>query len=213
MQFAIINGERVRPQKGLRGACQNCGGVLIAKCGNYVIHHWAHLTRKHCDSWWEPETEWHRAWKNNFPDNFQEAILFNPETGEKHIADLKSDNGNIVEFQHSPIAEEERLSREDFYLKFGKNMTWVLDCSDRSLNFMFHQGFIHDTSFEYGVDKTIIWMGRQKLFEKWSVSKAYVLLDFGYETLWWLRAYDAFKKEIIVNARHKNVFIRKIKGE
>jgi competence CoiA-like predicted nuclease len=42
---------------------------------------------------------------------------------EKHIADVKTPNGLVVEFQHSAISAEEKLSRETFY----KNMIWVVD--------------------------------------------------------------------------------------
>ena len=42
---------------------------------------------------------------------------------KKHIADVRADNGIVVEFQHSFIKQEEIASREQFY----KNMVWVVD--------------------------------------------------------------------------------------
>ena len=45
------------------------------------------------------------------------------QTGEVHIADIKTPNGLVVEFQHSAINSEERLSRE----RYHKNMIWVVD--------------------------------------------------------------------------------------
>jgi hypothetical protein len=108
---------------GLIDTCPGCGQPVVAKCGEHRIHHWAHKSNKTCDSWWEPETEWHRNWKSNFPVEWQECFLPDEQTGEKYIADVKSAFDFVVEFQHSAIKPEERISREKFY----KNMVWVVD--------------------------------------------------------------------------------------
>lgn len=47
------------------------------------LHHWAHRSTTLCDRWFEPETEWHRSWKNEFPVELQE-IRHQAETGEIH---------------------------------------------------------------------------------------------------------------------------------
>src|SRR5262249_50195279 len=86
------------------------------------VHHWAHQGTRTCDRWWEPETEWHRAWKNQFPKECQEKI-HQSETGEKHIADVKTESGGILEFQRSHLHQDERKARENFYPK----MVWVVD--------------------------------------------------------------------------------------
>ncbi|MFH1368046.1 MAG: competence protein [Elusimicrobiota bacterium] len=85
--------------------------------------HWAHKSKISCDPWWENETEWHRTWKNNFPQDWQEIIHKDSTTGERHVADIKTDKGFVIEFQHSAIKPDEIKSREDFY----KNMVWVID--------------------------------------------------------------------------------------
>lgn len=83
-----------------------------------MINHWKHKSLEKCDSWSEPETEWHRGWKNNFPKEFQEVVKFNEVTGEKHIADIHNTNNNLtIEIQHSPITQEEIKSREAFLRK------------------------------------------------------------------------------------------------
>jgi hypothetical protein len=56
-----------------------------------------HIGDKKCDSWWEPETEWHRSWKSNFLDEWQELVLRDKQTGEKHIADVCTDYGLVIE--------------------------------------------------------------------------------------------------------------------
>jgi hypothetical protein len=123
MKFAIVNGEKAEAQQGLRGACVHCQSETIAKCGTERIEHWAHKSKVSCDPWWENETEWHRAWKKDFPKDWQEISHFDSKNEEKHIADIKTDKGFVIEFQHSAITDDEIKSREDFY----KNMVWVVD--------------------------------------------------------------------------------------
>jgi competence protein CoiA len=95
---------------------------VIAKCGDHRVRHWAHSRARVCDRWWESETEWHRAWKNEFPPDWQEIIQI-AQDGEKHVADVKSETGMVIEFQHSYLKPEERMAREGFY----KQMIWVVD--------------------------------------------------------------------------------------
>lgn len=71
----------------------------------------------------EKETDWHRAWKNNFPAECQEFIQHDGQSGEKHIADVRTPHGLVIEFQHSHLDPDERAARERFY----GNMVWVVD--------------------------------------------------------------------------------------
>ena len=121
MKVANVDGQRREASPRLSGKCNVCGALTIAKCGEIRVRHWAHRNVSACDHWWEPETEWHRNWKNRFPENCQE-IIQTAADGEKHIADVKTDSGLVVEFQHSSIKPEERQSRERYY---GK-MVWVV---------------------------------------------------------------------------------------
>lgn len=123
MHFALINNNRVEAQPQLQGLCLCCSQPVIAKCGTHKIWHWAHRSKINCDNWWEPETEWHRNWKNNYPDDWQEISLRDEKTGEKHIADVRTVHNLVIEFQHSHMDPQERTSREKFY----KNMVWVVD--------------------------------------------------------------------------------------
>jgi competence protein CoiA len=123
MHFALINNNRVEAQPELKGLCSCCSRPVIAKCGTKKIWHWAHQSKINCDNWWEPETKWHRNWKNNYPNNWQELPLLDEKTGEKHIADVRTVHNLVIEFQHSHIDPQERTSRETFY----KNMVWLVD--------------------------------------------------------------------------------------
>lgn len=123
MKFALIDNQKKEAAKGLMGICPICHQSVIAKCGGTRIDHWAHKSLAQCDIWWEHETEWHRNWKNKFPMEWQEVVAIDEMTGEKHIADIKTDKGLVIEFQHSYISPEERILREQFY----KDMVWVVD--------------------------------------------------------------------------------------
>lgn len=123
MKFALVNNIKTEALKGVKGFCPICESELTANCGDYKIHHWSHKKTRNCDPWWEPETEWHRTWKNNYPNEWQEISLFDEQAGEKHIADIRTIHNLVVEFQHSHIDPKERFSREKFY----KNMVWVVD--------------------------------------------------------------------------------------
>jgi len=120
MKFALVNGERKEAQPNINGRCPCCNCPVIAKCGKVRIPHWAH--RGMCDSWWEGETDWHRLWKGHFPMEWQE-VIHKAENNETHIADVKTDQGYVIEFQHSHLDDQERISRESFY----QNMLWVVD--------------------------------------------------------------------------------------
>ena len=122
MQFAQVNEQRVRPKPSLSGLCPCCGEEVIAKCGSVKIWHWAHKSKSHCDAWYENETVWHRTWKNQFSADWSE-IVHCSTSGEKHVADVKTESGLVIEFQHSHISVDERLSREKFY----EQMIWVVD--------------------------------------------------------------------------------------
>lgn len=136
MKYAMVEGVRSEALPRAKGLCCACGNPTVAKCGEKILWHWAHVSRKMCDKWWENETAWHRRWKSYFPDEFQEIVHFDEATGEKHIADVKTANGMVIEFQNSPMSPQEMRSREEFY---GK-MIWILNGdSFRNNFFIFHK--------------------------------------------------------------------------
>lgn len=126
MLIALVNNQRALAAPKLKGLCPACKQGVTAKCGEHRAWHWAHVSKKDCDSWWE-ETEWHRVWKAKFPVDWQEIVLLDTQTGEKHVADVRTGRGLVIEFQHSPLDPQERGTREAFY----KNMVWVVDAAHR----------------------------------------------------------------------------------
>ena len=73
MKYAVSNDQRIEATPKAVGKCPCCGADLIARCGDLKVWHWAHKGRRVCDHWWESETEWHRAWKDTFPKEWQEV--------------------------------------------------------------------------------------------------------------------------------------------
>lgn len=131
MQFALVNGHRSTAQPKTSGTCQFCGDNMIAKCGPKTIWHWAHSPKRKCDPWWENETPWHREWKSYFPEDWRERVHEDPATNEKHIADIKTDVGRVLEFQNSPMPLDELQSRENFY----GDMIWIVNGAKFKDNF------------------------------------------------------------------------------
>ena len=171
MRFALVDGHRADPHPGGLGICCYCGCRMIPKCGRYVRWHWAHERRSSCDPWQEGETDWHMAWKDCFPEEFQEILHIDDTTKEKHIADVKTSAGIVVEVQHSRISDAELRSREDFY----RNMIWIVDARDNC------GWFLLGTSFDpVGHDPLCCqfeWWGRGSLVKWWSEATKPVFFD------------------------------------
>jgi len=166
MKFALYGGKKVKAEASLKGAlCPICGAEVIAKCGDKNIHHWAHKSNKECPHWWENETKWHRDWKNQFPEDWQEVVLYNSETGEKHIADIKTPNGLVIEFQHSSIEKKEVSTRNNFY----NNIIWIVDGTRRKTDKKkFNEIFPEESNWD-----------KSRLLKDWTIFPKPVFFDFG----------------------------------
>ncbi len=176
MKFALVNGEKEEATKGAKGVCQVCGSDLIARCGEVKINHWAHKGNRNCDDpWWENETDWHRTWKDNFPKEWQEVVQFD-ESGEKHIADVKTESGVVIEFQHSYLKPEERRSRNSFYSK----LVWVIDGTRRKTDkYQFQKIYEEGVSvLEEFLVKRVHFPEECRLLKEWFESNALVFFDF-----------------------------------
>ena len=122
MLFAYINGIKSQASPKANAVCTFCNESMIAKCGRVKTWHWAHKKIDTCDSWHEPETEWHRNWKLVFGKEHCEITFI--KDGKKHIADIKTINGWVIELQNSKISIDTMEAREGFY---GQEMIWVIN--------------------------------------------------------------------------------------
>lgn len=183
MKYAIIDGERREAEPGLIGACQVHGHPMRARCGEVRTWHWAHIGSYSCDHWWENETQWHRAWKDKFPKEWQEDVQHDGK-GEKHIADVKTKGGWTIEFQHSYLKPEERRSREAFY----QQLIWVVDGLRRKKDAnQFRDSWNAGAPIVQNATIRRVLSERCTLLQEWSGSASPVFIDFGGDSnLWWL---------------------------
>ncbi len=122
MLYAISKeNEKIPATSKTVAFCGICKEQMIPKCGKINVHHWAHKSLEHCDDWHEPESEWHYSWKSLVPKRNCEITV--EKNGKKHRADIMTENGRVIELQHSPISVDEILRRENFYDK----MIWLFD--------------------------------------------------------------------------------------
>jgi competence CoiA-like predicted nuclease len=129
MLYALIDGIKSNATPNSAALCPFCKSEMIAKCGEFKSWHWAHKRIVDCDTWYKPETEWHRRWKKVFGIANCEIILHKESV--RHIADVKTIHGRIIEFQNSPINLETLESREEFY----DDMIWIINGNHFSSNF------------------------------------------------------------------------------
>ncbi len=176
MKYALVNRKKVEAIKGTKGFCPLCGSEVAAYCGEVYANHWKHRGNRNCDNWWEPETKWHISWKDKFPKDWQEVIHEDENTGEKHIADVKTNGDWVLEFQHSLIKPEERRSRNAFYPK----LVWVINGLRRERDITQFQNALDESTLvdkEHGI-RQILFPEVCKLIKEWSGSKSLVFFDF-----------------------------------
>ncbi|MCK4820379.1 hypothetical protein KA005_31735 [bacterium] len=175
MKYALINGNKAEATKKAKGFCPNCGSELIARCGDVNVNHWAHEGNRNCDPWWENETEWHRSWKDKFPLDWQEVSHFD-ENGEKHIADVKTENNWVLEFQHSYLKPEERRARESFYTK----LVWVVNGLKRPTDKLQFQKVLEESTVmcKEPLVQHVHFPEECRLLKEWGNSKSLIFFDF-----------------------------------
>lgn len=182
MKIAIVNGVRKMAEPRATGECQNCGRPMTAKCGEQRAWHWAHQGIVMCDPWWESETKWHLAWKECFPDGWREIVHSAPD-GARHVADVKTEHGWVVEFQHSAIKPEERRSRNAFY---GR-LIWIVDGTRRKRDApQFEKAWNEGTVVGSNGIVRSLFVADSVLLREWQESQGPVLFDFGGPILSWV---------------------------
>ena len=164
MLIAERDNARVEPSPDSRAICPSCKSLVISKCGEINVWHWAHEAAD-CDSWSEPESRWHSYWKSRFPAIAREVVIGN------HRADIQTASGWVIELQNSSISSSEIVERERFY---GR-MIWIINAAEFSDNLSLRpkQGFI-----------TFRWKWPRK---SWESARAPIFLDLGGEFLLRLR--------------------------
>ena len=151
MNIALKNNKRVEASPGQTASCPVCGDSVVSKCGQIKVWHWAHKSAD-CDHWSEPESEWHKNWKNKFPLHWQEVVI------GKHRADIKTPV-KVIEIQSSNISSGDIIERERFY----GDMIWILKGEDFEDNFeLRHRGDIH--TFRWKHPRKVWWNAKMPIF-------------------------------------------------
>ena len=177
MQFAVTDlGSKTEATKGLAGRCGVCSAAAIAKCRRIKVHHWAHTAGDDCDSWSEPETEWHREWKRLFPPDRVEVTM------GPHRADIKGPQGNVIELQNSPISPSEIEERQRYY----GPMVWVVNGMKFADRFFLLKVMDHA--------KSLLPFKLKHMRPSWQFAKKPIYLDFWCQTVGTVR--DAVECDI-----------------
>jgi hypothetical protein len=122
MIWAIVENEKIEATPSTEGVCSICKGKVFSKCGEVNVWHWAHYKDENCDSWYEPESFWHKHWKMTFGKENAEIGI--EKNGKRHIADILTNENVVIELQNSPISKPIIRARETFY---GERMIWLIN--------------------------------------------------------------------------------------
>lgn len=132
-------------------------------------------------------------------------MQYDAQTGEKHVADVRTGNGMVIEFQHSVISFREARSRERFYPR----MMWVVDLNRNPTEARRFRSLRELLDFP-AVSPTLSlpWPRRSKLFETWSHATVPVLFDPGQEQDLW--RYIGFKGQDIEHGTEARYLFRPV---
>lgn len=122
-------------EKNTECFCPICSETLRLRKGSKNKPHFAHKQDTDCKYGKDQDykSEWHTRMQEYFPREACEVRFADEETGEIHIADVFLEASNtVLEFQHSPISEDEFKSRTVFHLKNGRRIVWLFDESSKS---------------------------------------------------------------------------------
>ena len=194
MLWAQQGEKKVLASPNSQAVCPCCGNEVIPKCGQLISWHWAHKN-KDCDSWHEPESQWHLDWKGLFPKEWQEKVI------GPHRADVATPRG-IIEFQNSPLSVSEIKKREDFY---GR-MIWIVNARKFKQNLRSYQPYwARGLSAQ---DRYFRWRWPRKA---WLTARQKVYLDVGGGELYCITGKYGIKRTYITASFYsKSSFVKRL---
>jgi len=149
-------GNKIKVKPNTYGTCPVCDRLLMSRCGDVKIWHWAHKGTNNCI--YKPETLWHLNWKELAYD-LEHLIEFKIN---EHIADIITNEYRVIELQHSPISKENLLNRCYNAQKEGLKIDWIFDLSEqykggrlkmKEKNYITTEEII-ETTYEFRVGKS-----------------------------------------------------------
>ncbi|NJC44490.1 UNVERIFIED_ORG: hypothetical protein FHT06_001729 [Xanthomonas campestris] len=131
MLIALHNSQRKRAEAAGSGQIGKCPWTdLDVKAHVGAIRqYWAYIGgQPRLPPGYEPESEWHRCWKEVVDDAQCEVVM---GQNKEHRADILGSNDTIIEIQRSVIDIRDVRDRTEFYFKqSGKRMIWVVDIQE-----------------------------------------------------------------------------------
>ena len=203
MRFAIASETRKEASPALSATCPHCCAPVVAKCGSKRVWHWAHTRDADCDTWSEPESEWHRQWKEVFPESWQEITCVDPISGERHIADVRTPRGLVLEFQHSQIARDEISARSTFY----GNIVWVIDAARTETHCRRVRRAIQTSRRLPGSMHVVSATGLSALLDAWRDQAERMYLDTRGYLLWELVRFNPYDRTYVLRAHEKRQLV------
>lgn len=126
-------GNRLYANSGERYTecyCPECNELVQHKIGKIRRPYFAHKINSDCAFGKDKDykSAWHIRMQEYFPQESREYRFVDEQTGEVHIADVYlQESKTVLEFQHSPIKEEEFISRTAFHINNGRRIVWLFD--------------------------------------------------------------------------------------
>ena len=153
-------------EKDTKCFCPVCNEELRLRKGGKNRPHFAHKQDTECQYGKDQDykSEWHIRMQEYFPREACEVRFTDDETGEVHIADVfLEDSKTVLEFQHSPISEDEFMSRTIFHLKNERRIVWLFDESSKSLDSTYGRFRYDEDICRFGIP-FYQWMRRPRQF-------------------------------------------------
>lgn len=137
--------------------CPLCGEKISCKKGRIRKHHFAHMPNSNCHDWGDM-SDWHWEWQELFPKDYREVIMHG--NGHIHRADVFIPMKNtVIEFQHSPISNDEFNIRNSFYTDLGYRLIWVFD-AEKAMRYETYK--LCENAVEYQDVQKLLWKRKRE---------------------------------------------------
>jgi hypothetical protein len=126
MKYATFKGVKTHAKQAVSGDIGNDiwkKEYEVAACVGKYKQYWKYIDEKPIlPPGYEPETEWHAAWKGLVQDEYCEVVCGD---NREHRADIKTKD-YVIEIQRSPIDGWAVVERNKFYKNLtGTRVIWV----------------------------------------------------------------------------------------
>jgi hypothetical protein len=128
MKYATFKGIKTHAKQAVSGDIGNdiwFKEYEVTACVGKYRQYWKYVDEKPIlPPGYEPETEWHAAWKSLVQDEYSEVVCGD---NREHRADIKTDK-HVIEIQKSRIDGRDVIARNKFYQKLtGTRVVWIVN--------------------------------------------------------------------------------------